>query len=185
MHASTAERIAQDYRKIAELVKIPGRKDPQNNVFELVAPWLQDTKRGAWLLVLDNADDDVVLSVPQASASKTTTNGRSGQLKRPLSAYLPQSVNGRLLVTTRTKSIAWKQVEPRDVIMVQPMNEIDAVTLLQKKLEAEDRYNDLEELASLLEGMPLALVQAAAYIQQKGPRYSVRHYIEDFQRKDR
>ena len=87
----------------AELVKIPGRKDPQNNVFELVASWLQDTKKGTWLLVLDNADDDVVLSMPQASASKTTTNGRSGQLKRPLSAYLPQSVNGSLLVTTRTK----------------------------------------------------------------------------------
>ena len=52
--------------------------------------------------------------------------------------------------------------------MIQPMNEIDAVTLLQKKLGAEDRYNEMEELASVLEGMPLALVQAAAYIQQKG-----------------
>jgi hypothetical protein len=33
--------------------------------------------------------------------------------------------------------------------------------------------------------MPLAIVQAAAYIQQKGSRYSVRQYIEAFQKNDK
>jgi tetratricopeptide (TPR) repeat protein len=48
---------------------------------------------------------------------------------------------------------------------------------------ANDR--DLEELARILEFMPLAIVQAAAYIQQKGVRYSVRRYIEAFQKNEK
>ena len=142
--------------------------------------------------MLDNADDDVVVSVPQGSVSKTAAGGQSSQqsspLKRPLSAYLPQSANGALLVTTRTTAVADKLVEPRDMIMVEPMAKIDAVALLQKKLEAVGGKNDLEdseELAGVLEYMPLALVQAAAYIHQKGPKYSVQHYVAEFQRSDR
>lgn len=137
--------------------------------------------------MLDNADDDVVLSVPQVSASTTAVNGQSSQqsspLKRPLSAYLPQSANRAVLVTARTTTVASKLVEPHDVIVVEPMAKIDAVTLLQKKLEAVRGKNDLEnleDLASVLEDMPLALVQAAAYIHQKGLKYSVQHYVAEF-----
>ena len=81
--------------------------------------------------------------------------------------------------------MATKLVKPRDVIAIEPIAKTDAVTLLQKKLGAVDGNSDLEELASILEYMPLALIQAAAYIQQKGARYRVQHYIEEFQRSDR
>ena len=114
--------------------------------------------------MLDNADDDVVLSIPQVSTSRVISNGRAGQFKQLLSAYLPQSANKALLVTTRTRSVATKLVKPRDVIAVKPMAKTNAITLLQKKLGAVDSDSDLEELASILEYMPLALVQAAAYI---------------------
>jgi hypothetical protein len=64
IHASNADRIEQGYREIAERVKIPGRKDPKENIFELVARWLQDESKRMWVLVLDNLDDDAVLSIP-------------------------------------------------------------------------------------------------------------------------
>ena len=54
--------------------------------------------------------------------------------------------------------MATKLVEPRDVIAIEPMAKIDAVTLLQKKLRVVDGDSDLEELASILEYMPLVLV---------------------------
>jgi tetratricopeptide (TPR) repeat protein len=127
----------------------------------------------------------VVLSTPQVSASKAMPSVGTSQLKCPLSAYLPQSVNGALLVTTRTRSVAIKLVEPRDVIPVEPMAKVDAVVLFKKKVDVVNCDSDLEELASMLEYMPLAIVQAAAYIQQKGSRYSVRQYIEEFQRSDK
>jgi hypothetical protein len=81
--------------------------------------------------------------------------------------------------------VATKLVKPRDIIPVEPMTDQDAVTLLQKKLNQPADGGELKELAKALENMPLAIVQAAAYIQEKGPRYSVRQYIEAFQRSEK
>ncbi|MCJ1280584.1 hypothetical protein MMC21_008413 [Puttea exsequens] len=94
VYASNIDRIEQGYREIAERMKIPHRKDPKENIFELVAGWLRDESKGAWFLVLDNLDDDAVLLIPQADASKTRPSNGDGQLRRPLSTYLPQSHNG-------------------------------------------------------------------------------------------
>jgi hypothetical protein len=43
----------------------------------------------------------------------------------------------------------------------------------------------IAELANALEFMPLALVQAAAYIRQRASRCSVRQYLEEFHKSDR
>lgn len=186
IYASNIDRIEQGYREIAERVKIPGRTDPKANMFELVARWLRDEKKGTWLLVLDNLDDDAILSLPQnpTEVEGQLSDGNS-QPRRPLSAYLPQSENGTILITTRTWNVAVKTVEPRDVIVVKPMTNKDATALLRKKLDGFTNQEGLGELVSLLEYMPLAIVQAAAYIQQKGSRYSVQQYMEDFQRNEK
>ena len=102
---------------------IPDRKDPKENIFEIVARWLQDESKGTWLLVLDNLDDDAILSTPQTATSKAQSGDGVGQLLRPSSAYLPQSQNGATLITTRTWSVATKLVEPRDIISVEPMTD--------------------------------------------------------------
>jgi Tetratricopeptide repeat len=124
--------------------------------------------------VLDNLDDVSALSTSQ-----------DGELRRSLLSYLPQSAIGAILVTTRTSIVAAKIVEPRDVIVVNPMINIDAITLLKKKLDKSTDDPDLEDLARILEYMPLAIVQAAAYIRQKGARYSVQQYIDAFQRSEK
>jgi hypothetical protein len=110
VHASNAERIEQGYREIAERVKFPGRKDLQENIFELVARWLRDEKKGNGLLVPDNADDDTALSTPQPAASRAKSSDKESQLRRPLSAYLPQSPHGAILITTRMRSVATQLV---------------------------------------------------------------------------
>lgn len=76
-------------------------------------------------------------------------------------------------MTTRTSSTAAKIVEPQDIIMVDPMTNTDAITLLKKKSDRSVDESYLEELARILEYMALAIVQAAAYIRHKGARYSV------------
>jgi hypothetical protein len=158
IHASNVDRIEQGYREIAERVNIPSRTDPKQNIFELVARWLRDETKGRWVLVLDNVDNDAVLSAPQATAPRAQSAEVNGQLRRPLSEYLPQSLNGKILITTRTRSVATKLVELRDIIPVDPMINTNAIKLLQKKLdEGRDKY-DLTELASTLEYMPLAIV---------------------------
>ena len=84
--------------------------------------------------------------------------------------------------------MALKLVEETDIIPVEPMDKEHALALLKKKLgklwEQSDGQ-DVAVLAAALEFMPLAIVQAAAYILQRAPRCSVRQYIEQFQRNDK
>ena len=49
----------------------------------------------------------------------------------------------------------------------------------------QEDSNDIAELAAALEFMPLAIIQAAAYISERAPQYSMRQYLEQFQKSDR
>ncbi|PQE27730.1 hypothetical protein CJF31_00009955 [Rutstroemia sp. NJR-2017a BVV2] len=173
----------QSFREIANYVKIPGRQDLQVNIFQLVHDWLRNERKGKWILILDNADDAGFLTQAQSTSDIRQTNSMGSG--KPLVAYLPQCPNGSILITTRSKSAALKLVEQRDIITVEPMGEVDAQGLLEKKLGRSNESNDAVELVAALEFMPLAIVQAAAYICQRAPRYSVQDYLRDFQRSDR
>jgi hypothetical protein len=71
----------------------------------------------------------------------------------------------------------------RDIIPVEPMD-THAITLFEKKLGAQATREAVLELTTALEFMPLAIVQAAAYIKQRLPRLSVTQYLESFRRSD-
>ena len=185
IHASNAARIEQGYRDVAEQVKIPGREDPKADIFRLVDKWLRDEKNGKWALVLDNADEATVLFETHATGQKAQDGGIRSGLTQSLLAYLPQSRNGSILITSRTKSVALRLAEERDIIPVEPMDDTHALALLEKKLGEQMDRDDTAELAAALEFMPLAIVQAAAYIRQRVPRYSVRQYIKEFYKNDK
>ena len=112
------------------------------------------------------------------------SKSRNGSF-RPLWEYLPQVQQGSILITTRSKSVALKFVEERNVIAVEPMDETQAVELFEKKQLTQSNQKDTLQLVAALEFMPLAIVQAAAYISQRAPRCSVQEYVEKFQRTDR
>ena len=183
--ASNAARIEQGYRDVAEQVKIRGREDPKADIFRLVDKWLRDEKNGKWALVLDNADEATVLFETLVTGQKAQASGSSGGPTQSLLAYLPQSRNGSILITSRTKSVALRLAEESDIIAVEPMDDTHALTLLEKKLGEQMDRDDTAELAAALEFMPLAIVQAAAYIRQRVPRYSVRQYIKEFYKNDK
>jgi tetratricopeptide (TPR) repeat protein len=179
VHASNADRIEQGYGDIANVVGLAGRNDPHADVFKLVHDWLRNEKNGRWLLVLDNADNAAALTLPATQAS-------SGEGSRPrFLSYVPQSRNGSVLVTSRTRRVALQLVEERDILSVEPMDNTSGQELLQKKLGAEVDNKYIVELARTLEFMPLALVQAAAYIRQRAPRCSVQQYLEMFYKSDK
>jgi len=175
VHASNAARFEQSFRDIADRVKIAGRRDPQANIFKLVHDWLCDCKQ-RWLLVLDNVDDARFLLENPATQSKIVS--------QPLREYLPHYERGSILITTRNKEAALRLVEQRDIVFVEPMDKAQAQALLEKKLEAQEDNSRVAELAAMLEYMPLAVVQAAAYISQSAPRCSVAQYLEQFRRSD-
>jgi hypothetical protein len=175
-HASNNARLEQSFREIADQVKARGRKDPQADVFKLVHDWLRDVKNGRWLLVLDNADDAAVFA--------KTDNGSA--LQQPLSRYIPSSRHGSVLVTSRTKRAAVQVVEDSDIIPIEPMHDAAAHALLRKKLgDIAEEDDSITQLATTLDHMPLALVQAAAYIRERAPRCSVQQYLEECRQSDR
>ncbi|KAF1970583.1 putative kinesin [Bimuria novae-zelandiae CBS 107.79] len=178
-HASNAARLEQSFRDIADRVKIAGRQDPQINMFKLVHDWLCDSKQ-PWLLVLDNVDDASFLLDAESASSQTAA--------RPLREYLPHCEHGSMLITSRSKEAARKLVEQRDIIRLEPMDEAQSQALLARKLGAPvDNSSDIElaELAAALEYMPLAIVQAAAYISQKAPLCSVAQYLDQLRKSER
>ncbi|KAL9577919.1 MAG: hypothetical protein Q9203_007282, partial [Teloschistes exilis] len=184
IHASSIARFEQSYRDVANHVKILGRKDPKANILKLVHDWLRDRKNGSWLLVLDNVDDvhlsQETGSVDPGVQGTSVDNG----IVQPMSAYLPYSQHGSILITSRTKGIASKLVEERDIIVVEPMAQSHALALFKKKLGSLYDGSNAGELAAALEYMPLAIIQSAAYIKPRAPRYSMRQYLDDFRKSD-
>jgi hypothetical protein len=195
-HASNTARLEQSFREIANQVKARGRKDPQADMFKLVHDWLRGEKNRQWLLVLDNADDAGVLSAEAGDNQELRADDGGGNnsnteaLRQHLSRYLPPSRHGCVLVTSRTKHAAMQLVEDSDIIPIEPMDDAAAHALLHTKLgnkgkkSDSDSNNNVAELAAALDHMPLALVQAAAYIRQRAPRCSVQQYLEEYQQSD-
>jgi tetratricopeptide (TPR) repeat protein len=182
VHASNAARFEQSYRDIADRVKIAGRRDPQANIFKLVHDWLCDCEQ-RWLLVLDNLDDARFLLGAQANERGQSVDPKSAA--STLRDYLPNCERGSILVTTRNKDAALRLVEQRDVISVEPMDEAQALALFGKKLVAQEDSDDLVELSAALGNLPLAIVQAAAYISRRAPLYTVAKYLEEFRKSER
>jgi hypothetical protein len=182
VHASNAARFEQSFRDIADRAKIAGRRDPQANIFRLVHDWLCDCKQ-RWLLVLDNVDNARFLLDVRADRDGQAANATGGG--RPLREYLPHCERGSILVTTRSKEAALKLAEPRNILSVEPMDKIEGVALFKKKLGAQEDSSDVAELVAALEHMPLAIVQAAAYISQRAPRYSIKKYLDKFKKSER
>ncbi|KAH8691820.1 hypothetical protein BGW36DRAFT_464476 [Talaromyces proteolyticus] len=183
VHASNAARFEQSYQQIADTVKLFGRQDPKANIFKLVHDWLWDSKNGKWILILDNVDDAHFL-LDRPDKVQSQAGHENGRTDRPLREYLPQSENGSILITSRSREAALKLVEQRDIIAIEPMDEAHALALFEKKLRKQDESQDIAELAAALEFIPLAIVQAAAYISDPDRGCSVRQYLNEFQKSD-
>lgn len=98
---------------------------------------------------------------------------------------LPESSNGSVLITSRSREAAFELVgDDEDILKVEPMSESYALALFRKKLRSEDEDGVLE-LLQHLDYMPLAISQAATYIRQRAPRVKVSTYLKDFQRNER
>ncbi|KAJ5771865.1 hypothetical protein N7520_002394 [Penicillium odoratum] len=150
-HASNVARLQQSFQDIASLNRIPDHQDPNANPVKLVSNWLRFRK---WVLVLDNHDNDEFFY-----------RGRSDG--PPLIAFLPCGPNGSIILTTRDRHIATKFANTNDILQINPMDKLAALSLVKRKLSYLGRQGEKDEkllvkLVKLLESMPLAIAQATA-----------------------
>jgi hypothetical protein len=174
IHAGTQARIEEGFRTIAEIVKPAGRKQPKADIPFLVQNWLTNERNGRWVIVLDSADNRNALY-----------NTDENQNQRPLATYLPESRNGSVIITTRSRDLAYKLTGSyKNMIQIGPMVQKDALALLEKKLVPHFDADAAEDLIQALDYIPLAIGQAAAYIQERAPRSSIKKYLAEFQKSE-
>jgi hypothetical protein len=183
VHAGTQTRVEEGFKMIADAVKLAGRNQPKADIPQLVYSWLSNERNGKWIVVLDSADDRDVFYNANNAHGATSSDARD---RRPFATYLPQSRNGSIIVTTRNKDLAFRLTGRRqNMIDVGPMAQTDALTLLEKKLGLLANPDVAADLVEALEFVPLAISQAAAYIQARAPRSSAEKYLAEFRENER
>ncbi|KAL1972818.1 hypothetical protein VTN31DRAFT_6360 [Thermomyces dupontii] len=159
--AINATSFENAYRHIGQLLKVGGIDEEDADVKTLVKSALSDESIGSWLLIIDNADDPDLFE------------------DMGLGEYLPFSLKGSILFTTRNREIINSlDIPDTDVIAVEGMSEEDALKLLKTHL-TENLMRNMERTTQLLEMLgylPLAIRQAAAYMAKK--RVTTARYVD-------
>jgi hypothetical protein len=180
VHASSATRFEESYRNIAARLQLPGWDEPKADMLGMVHRWLLDESNVRWTMVVDNADEAAVMFKPWNGGTSTTTAAAS--TAHSLSDFLPLSSHGSIVITSRSREVVERsQVFSEDILDVEPMEINVAKDLFLKKLKKvgrETSANEMERLVKHLDYMPLAITQAAAYIEQAASRMTVSKYRE-------
>lgn len=187
--ASDANQLCESLGLIGAHCRISRVEDTVDIMLDRVRRWLSDENNGRWLMIIDGADKiDTWLNPPgdfQLGGAQAVKSFPAAILAQ----YVPTCSHGKVLIAANNKLTAESLVHTRHVLEVQPMETHDACTLLRKYLKEEDdtsgsiknrqeplRNDDLVKLASQLDFLPMALVQAAAYIRMHS--LSVRYFLQ-------
>ena len=193
VHASSVARFEESYRQVAQQVGISVESDPKADVLSRVYNWLSNEQNGRWAMVVDNADATEVLFGSRSNQAQTIASNSALSQKppiedRPLVAFLPTSAHGSIVVTSRSREVTNGLIEyAQDILEVHPMTDEEAVTLLTSKLIAtvpEPSSAELSRLVQELDRMPLAITQAAAYINQLDTPGAVSQYLAKLVKSD-
>nr|WNZ75487.1 hypothetical protein [Trichoderma harzianum] len=164
IHASSASRFRQAFSSIAQKYNIPNYAEPKVDMLLLVKNWLEEKDHGEWLMIIDNADD---MQLFFGQPAGTATNPSKEKDEKNLARYLPECAHGTIFITTRNKQVGVRMTKGRQPIEVLRMNEEESAQLLRARLkDTSATTTELSTLSSQLEHLPLALAQAAAFIQE-------------------
>lgn len=180
VYAGTQALFIGSFREIAQELSLDGWDDVKADVLRLVLNWLRSGNR-QWLMILDNADDiNVFDPKPDERKDSDSTTASSTALK-PLD-FLHRCQNGNILITSRSEKVVKRLGVGLHFRRVEPMFKGQARQLLRHKLATLEDESGEENLVDALDCIPLAITQAAAYINHLAStgRTSVRVYLEQF-----
>jgi tetratricopeptide (TPR) repeat protein len=172
--AISRETFEIAYREIGTLLRIPGITDNNADIKKLVKHALDSGDFGNWLMVVDNADDPSIL----------LDSTKDGLQSARLYDYLPRSDRGSILFTTRGRKAA-ERLTPSNALELGDLNETEAKQLIIRRISNKallDDHDATNELLELLTNLPLAIVQAAAFINSN--QVSFADYVSLFKQAD-
>jgi tetratricopeptide (TPR) repeat protein len=139
------------YRDIARKLGIQLPDGESSNILPIIKQALSNEAIGKWLLIVDNADDPSLMFGPGS-----------------LESHLPSGPHGSILFTTRTSEVTnLLDVPSMQTFRIEAMSPQEAADLMGTRLSTS-QMEDVESFHALLEllcHLPLALKQAAAYMQ--------------------
>src|SRR5229473_6547455 len=165
--AETSENIISSLLHIAEVLQLPGRDDKdQQHVVAAVQHWL--TTHSQWLLIWDNVEDLALLdrflpSTRQGAILITTRRQVLGTLARGIDMLPMEREEGMLFLLRRAKVLE---------------SEVTSEQVRQLAAQMSSQYAAAAELVIAMGGLPLALDQAGAYIEET--KCSLPAYLELF-----
>lgn len=168
--AISRESFELAYREIGVRLDVSGITEDNADIKKLVKDALSSASLGDWLMIVDNADDSGVLL-------GTTDNDA---ISARLSDCLPHSNRGTILFTTRSRKVAG-DLTSSSVLELYDMNKAEARDLLARRITKQGLLDDetaVDELLEIFTYLPLAIVQAAAFINNND--ISVLGYISLF-----
>jgi tetratricopeptide (TPR) repeat protein/DNA-binding XRE family transcriptional regulator len=148
VQADSRETLLSDFAALTHTLDLQDREETDHSrMIAAVKRWLVEQSR--WLLIFDNAVDLTLLS-----------------------EFLPRNPTGAILITTRSQFAGQlKHIKMRG------LSRAESITFLSKRLASsqEDAEEDTivvdqheaEELWAIMDGLPLALDQAGAYIESR------------------
>ena len=155
VNAESEQTTLDSFRDLGLKKKIIPEDANAAEIIEVVKNWFNDSENKSWLFIYDNADAD--------SFSKWFVK------------YLPQAANGHVIITTRSNFFPHSEIINIDIFSVN-----ETLSFLKKRTGKNGQgYSDdlAEVLAERLQYLPLALEQAAAYIEQT-PDTTYQDYID-------
>ncbi|KAL9086085.1 MAG: hypothetical protein Q9165_007297 [Trypethelium subeluteriae] len=172
-----------------------GLDQPDADILMRVYSWLCDDTDGRWLMIVDNADDAEVFT-SKSAGGRGSEDWFGSRAASTLLDSIPQSSNGSILITSRSRDVAFRLTgDYANIIKVRPMDQADALALLRNQLKGDSGQDyaepdgmgqeDATALVEALDCMPLAISQAAAYIGQRAPRATVSRYLQGLRQGDR
>jgi hypothetical protein len=167
IEASEQLTFERDVLEIGKALRIPGIGDDRADTKTLFKQRLSNPSMGKWLLILDNADDEALWGRRADVTLDTPT----------LVQYLPPTTNGSIIITTRSRGVATFLVG-KEVVELDQMSPKEGVKMFQEALQKPDLAGDDASMFALTEtlaGLPLALIQAASFINMT--QQSVQTYL--------
>ena len=164
VNAATLDSLIGSFLELSTLLKLPEQEEKdQNLIVAAVKAWF--TTHDAWLLIFDNADDLPLVE-----------------------DFLPPGEKGHLLLTTRAQAFGTLA----NGIEVEKMDKQEGTLLLLRRAKVLKPTDDLdhappadraaaEAIIQEMDGLPLALDQAGAYIEET--QCTIASYLDQYRQR--
>ncbi|OJZ87092.1 hypothetical protein ASPFODRAFT_205968 [Aspergillus luchuensis CBS 106.47] len=167
IHANSISRFQESYYHLIKECEIESPEDKPQDLM-LVKQWLEkQCKR--WLLIIDNADEASLFTSDGRQGQRASTSNKQLQEDSCIVQFLPESPYGSILITTRNRAAGVKFVRGigRNMLEVDTMTKEESRCLIKSALSGNyPTESDMDELAEMLDYLPLAIMQAASFMEE-------------------